>query len=515
MLVDARSLPDTSQVDTDVCVVGAGPAGISVARELDGGASRVCLVESGGTAPDEAAQSLSEIDVDGSELTPDARERRRQFGGNSNLWRVGRRPVRSLVRYLPLDEIDFEARPWVPHSGWPITRSALDPYYERAHRAAGLGAFDYETPDRPEPFPLDGLRTSVEWFGSGRPFTRDALDELERSSNVTVLVHANVAELHESPDRGRVEYVDVACLDGKRHTVTAKLFVLAAGGIENPRLLLLSTERSPAGIGNAHDLVGRFFMDHLHVLGTLLPSNRALFARAGLYDVRELPGGRVMGCKLNVEPEVMEREGLLNSALKLDARITSRPLPTYARTYVRLALKHRQVRPSFFGWSELPTPQRRFLEFATHLQVELAPVPCNRVTLSERRDRLGRPLAAVQWRWDDLSRRSVHATARILAQSIGRAGLGRLEMPDDDPPPLPNALGINHHIGTTRMHADPRQGVVDADCRVHGVANLFVIGSSVFPTAGYANPTLTIVALAIRLADRIRELMRPSPVDVA
>jgi choline dehydrogenase-like flavoprotein len=515
MLVDARSLPDTSQVDTDVCIVGAGPAGITVARELEGEPFRVCLVESGGTAPDEEAQSLSELDVQDSELTPDARERRRQLGGNANLWRVGRRPVRSLVRYLPLDRIDFEARPWVPHSGWPFTRSVLDPYYERAHRAAGLGAFDYETPDRPTPFRLDEVRTSVEWFGTGRPFTRDAIDELVCSRNVTVLAHANVAELHESADGGRVERVDVACLDGKRHAVTARLFVLAAGGIENPRLLLLSSGKSRVGIGNANDLVGRFFMDHLHVLGTLLPADREMFARAGLYDVRALPGGRVMGCKLNVAPELMQREGLLNSALKLDARPRARPLPAYARTYARLALKHRQARPSFFGWSQLPRPQRRFAEFVTHLQVELAPVPSNRVTLSDRLDRLGRPLAAIHWRWDDLSRRSAIATARILTESFARAGLGRLEMPDDDPPPLPNALGINHHIGTTRMHSDPGQGVVDPDCRVHGIANLFVAGSSVFPTGGYANPTLTILALAIRLADRIREEMRPSTVVVA
>ena len=140
----------------------------------------------------------------------------------------------------------------------------------------------------------------------------------------------------------------------------------------------------------------------------------------------------------------------------------------------------------------------------------MAPVPSNRVTLSAERDTLGRPLPAVHWKWDELSRRSAHRAARILTASLARAGLGRLEMPLDDPPPLPNALGINHHIGGTRIHTDPKQGVVDANCRVHGVSNLFVAGSSVFPTGGYANPTLTIIAQAIRLADRIREVMRPS-----
>jgi choline dehydrogenase-like flavoprotein len=416
------------------------------------------------------------------------------------------------VRYLPLDEVDFAARPWVPHSGWPFTRSALDPYYARAHRAAGLGAYTYEPPDRPQPLPLDGeVRTSVEWFGTGQPFTRDALGEFRRSADLNVLVHASASLLHEARDGGRIERLRIACLNGKQHTVTAKVFVLAAGGIENPRLLLLSNERSPAGIGNAHDVVGRYFMDHFHVLGTLVPSDRAVFDRAGLYDVRALSDGRVMGCKLNLTPAVLERERLLNSALKLDARISSRPLSRFAGTYARLMLKHRQLQPSYFGWSELRAPMRRFAEFATHLQIELAPVPSNRVTLSSERDRLGRPLPSIHWRWDEVSRRSVHQTVRILAASLTRAGLGRLEMPDDDPPPLPNTLGINHHMGATRIHTDPKQGVVDANCQLHGVSNLYIAGSSVFPTGGYANPTLTVIALAIRLADRIREVMRPTP----
>ena len=192
-------------------------------------------------------------------------------------------------------------------------------------------------------------------------------------------------------------------------------------------------------------------MDHLHVLGTLVPSDRALFDRAGPYDVRALPDGRVMGCKLNVAPAVMEREGLMNSALKLDARIPRRPLPAFAGTYARLMVKHRQLRPSYFGWSELAAPTRRFAEFATHLQIELAPVPSNRVTLSAERDRLGRPLPSVSWRWDELSRRSVHGAARILAASLARAGLGRLD-PRRDALPLPERA---RHQSPHRRHANP------------------------------------------------------------
>ena len=506
MLRDARSLPDKSVVDTDVCIVGAGPAGITLARELDGEGFSVCLVESGGLDFDAATQALSELTAEGSDIVPLAQNRRRQFGGNANLWFVGRRPFRSLIRYLPLDQIDFAHRPWVPHSGWPFPKSDLNSYYVRALDVVGLGprswsVMDVERPDaRPLPLDAEGIRTSVEWFGTSQPFVGEHRVELQRSANVTILIHANVGRLEAVG--GRIERVRVDCLSGTSHSIAAKVFVIAAGGIENPRLLLASN-----GIGNERDLVGRFFMDHLHVRGVLCPFDQGRFETSALYDVRPNAYGRIMGCKLNPTEGVMERERLLNSALKLDAALPSHPLAR-ADTYARLMLRHRQLRPSFFGWSALPGNAQRFSEFATHLQIELPPNPDNRVTLSAERDRFGRPLAAVRWRWDELTRRSVQRTRHFLTDALERAGIGKLEMPEDDPPPFPHKEGTNHHIGTTRMHADPAQGVVDADCRVHGMSNLFVTGSSVFPTGGYANPTLTIVALAIRLAERVRRLVQ-------
>lgn len=513
MFVDAYSLPDKSVVDTDVCIVGAGPAGITLAHEMSGDQFRVCVVESGGTTFEPATQALAQLATAESDITPAYQNRRRQLGGNANMWRVGRRPLRSLVRYLPLDEIDFTHRPWVPYSGWPFGKSELDPYYARAHRFLGLGEYSYSVADGARPsertLPLDAeqVRTSVEWFGTSKPFVSEYLGELRRSANVTMLVHATVGALEERATGGRIERLRIECLSGTSHTLTAAVFVLAAGGIENPRLLLVSNARWPAGIGNEHDVVGRFFMDHLHVRGVLVPADRRLFETSALYDVRTIADGRVMGCKLNLTAALMEREQLLNSALKLEARLPSCSLPKFVDTYARLMVKHRQLRPSSFGWSTLPGNARRFFEFSTHLQIELAPDPTNRVTLAAERDRLGRPLAAVRWKWDSLSRRTVQRARRILSESFARAGLGTLEMPHEDPPPLAHREGINHHMGTTRMHVDPKQGVVDGNCRVHGVSNLFVTGSSVFPTGGYANPTLTIVAMAIRLADHLRKFM--------
>ena len=155
----------------------------------------------------------------------------------------------------------------------------------------------------------------------------------------------------------------------------------------------------------------------------------------------------------------------------------------------------------------MPHNAQRFLDFGTYLQIELAPQPDNRVTLASERDRFGQPLPSVRWKWDDLTRRSARRAQQILTALFSRSGVGTLNMPEDDPPPIPNPEGVNHHIGTTRMHVDPRHGVVDENCQVHGISNLFVTGSSVFPTGGYANPTLTIVAMAIRLADHVRKVM--------
>jgi choline dehydrogenase-like flavoprotein len=513
VLLDADSLPDGSVVETDLCVVGAGPAGIALARELVGESFRVCLIESGGTRFEPMTQELSRLGDTDSDISPAHAYRRRQFGGNAHFWTVGRKPFRSLVRYLPLDEIDFAVRPWVPYSGWPFPRTTLDPYYARAHAVVGLGEYSTALPDDPgaRPLPLDSrrVRTSVEWFGTARPFVEEYLKELRQAANVTVLLHANAGTLEERAGGGHVDRLGFECLNGNVHSVRASVFVLGAGGIENARLLLLSNKRQPAGIGNVHDLVGRFFMDHLHVRGVLAPADRRLFETTALYDVRPLPDGRVMGCKLNLTDRVMADERILNSALKLDARLPTRPLTEYLRTYARLALLHRQLRPSFFGWSTLPGVAHRFPDFATHLQIELPPDPANRVFLGDERDRFSRPLASVRWKWNELSRHTVQRARTLLAAELARAGVGTLTLTlPEESPSLPNRLGINHHLGTTRMHTDPKHGVVDANGRVHDVSNLYVTGGSVFPTGGYANPTLTIVALSIRLADHLRGLVR-------
>lgn len=544
MLVDARQLEDGSHTANDVCIVGAGPAGLAIAMELVAGPWRVCIVESGGLAADAWADGLTRLGADG-DFFPPENARRRQLGGTAHVWDVRVTRDGGGCRFVPLDEIDFETRAGVPHSGWPLSYRDLAPFYARALRRCGVDGASFRLEDCVAPgfaaLPLDGARvaTSIERFGPADVFTRHARETLEQATNVTVMLHATVLALEEPAGGGAVTRAKVACGGGRRHTIGATLFVLAAGGIENPRLLLLSTDSRPAGLGNHHDLVGRFFMDHHNVrAGFLVPAERRLLESTALYDLRQVRGTPVMA-KLRVAEGLRREEGLLNAAARLEpgrAPLLMRTRRSLARrgslprSELAVALARDVVadapwfaaealralapgsRRGLYGWSELGAKRWRFDGFHVELQVEHAPDAENRVRLSGDRDALGLARAAVHWRWTTLDLDSLHRTQRILAEECARAGVGRLMLPPSGAPPVTTAPGgVHHHIGTTRMHDDERSGVVDADCRVHGVRNLFVAGSSVFPTGGYANPTLTLVALAIRLAEHLKRLMRPLP----
>jgi choline dehydrogenase-like flavoprotein len=514
VLVDARQLEDGSHIASEVCIVGAGPAGLAIALELAGGPGRVCVVESGGLAADPWADDLARLGADG-DFFPPENARRRQLGGTANVWDVRVTPAGGGCRFVPLDAIDFEARAAVPHSGWPLSYRDLAPFYARALRRCGVDGESFRVEDCVAPgfaaLPLDASRvvTSIERFGPATAFTRGAREALERATNVSVVLHATVAALETPAGGDAVTRATVACAGGRRHTVSATLFVLAAGGIENPRLLLL------AGLGNHHDVVGRFFMDHHNVrAGFLVPAERRLLENAALYDLRQVRGTPIMA-KLRVAEGLRRDEGLLNAAARLDPGraplALARNLAAAASSLAAGALRALATRSArgLYGWSELGATRWRFDGFHLELQVEHAPDPANRVRLGSERDALGLPRAAVHWRWTALDLDSLHHTQRILAEECERAGVARLVLPPDGPPATTAEGGIHHHMGTTRMHADEHRGVVDAEGRVHGVRNLFVAGSSIFPTGGYANPTLTIVALAIRLGEHLRHLMRP------
>jgi choline dehydrogenase-like flavoprotein len=549
VLVDCRDLPSGSSIDTDVCVVGCGPAALSFARALDGARIRVAMFERGGESGPPRGVTEPGAAVVASDFEAPPRPVGR-FGGAANEWIVRLPWNRRGVRMVPLSPVDLESRPWIADSGWPLAWDELDHYYRLAHEHMGLGPYGYgpgtwEDGRSPrlalEPF---GFTTAMERFPRSSVFTTEAFDALRASSNVTVHLHGSIGSLEGEP--GRVTHGEIDAGTRARLRVDADVFVVAGGGLDNPRLLLAS--RSGAGYGCQHDNAGRYFMDHLRTIsGSITPTDGHLFDRCGLYDIRLADGALVMG-KLTPTDEHLRHHELLNSGAMLlpkppaevqqaisDTRaavsgLRARQLPEWrpalraaatatrylVPTAARMAVRQRRFPPSTdAGWSNLGGNAQRFATFAVEHQIEQVPNRENRVRLGGHPDEFGRPGLEIVWRWSAADTASLRRTQELFEEACRRSGMGRFEPVGwDEHPALTTPGGAFHPTGATRMHTDPRRGVVDADARVHGVANLFVAGSSVFPTGGYANPTFTVVALALRLADRVRAELT-STIDVS
>ena len=518
MIESLRDHAEGAVLEADVCILGAGAAGIAIARELRRTPLRVILAESGGLVGDVETQALYRAEVSGFDYVPEA-TRMRFFGGSTNCW---------TGFCTPLDRHEFDARDWVPHSGWPFGREALGPYYERAQPLLELGRFDYDSADLGlQSFEAAKLRNTLWRHSPPTRFGERYRAELEAAPRLRVLLHANASELVPSEAGTRVGEVRVRTLEGRSARLRARRFVLATGGIENPRLLLMSRGADPRGLGNPHDLVGRYFMEHVVThAGFVVPS--APPAWMDRYKALVLPDGRAGSGAPGPSPEAQERHRILNAVatfvpgqVDLDAgylalgrirrAFADGELPDdFAREVCRVLVDiddvaegiRANLRDEHYTAFRADATSR-----AVNVHVEQAPDPESRVTLSEERDALGLPRARLAWRLGERERETIRTSNRLLGEELGRLGLGRLRQDDwlrDPAAEWPIVTVKCHHMGTTRMADDPRRGVVDADGRVHGVGNLYVAGSSVFPTSGYANPTLTLVALALRLADHLR-----------
>src|SRR5262245_12584490 len=496
LLHDAREVPPGTVVEREVCVIGAGAAGIALALELAGAPFRVALLESGGFDAETETQDLYRGRIHGRAHTPPPPGRppppgapARRFGGSTNCWT-------GICR--PLEAIDLEKREWVPHSGWPFDLATLRPFYERAQSVCRLEDFVYDgssdaSASRPLlPLGLGLVETRNVQLAATR-FGEVYRGAISAARNVDAFLHANAVELMSDGNGGRIESVHIRTLSGRAFDVRARVFVLAAGGIETPRLLLASDRVQPRGIGNAHDLVGRFFMDHPHVAAAAFLAARSDLP-LGLYLAHAR--GRVEACGVLVPTEaVQRRERILDFQVVLGGEAV---LPAFERS-LATSVHELEAGPG------APASRAVFVLAAG----EQAPNPQSRVRLASERDALGVPQVQLEWRLSALDKRSLLRGHELIARELAYAGAGRLQilLSRDDAEWPDDLAGGLHHMGTTRMHDDPREGVVDASCRVHGVANLYVAGSSVFPTSGAAGPTLTIVALAIRLADHLKEIL--------
>jgi choline dehydrogenase-like flavoprotein len=564
MFIDGRQIPDQEILNADICIVGAGPAGITVARELNGQDYRVILLESGDFEGRPEVQDLNQGSLTGDPFVGPYYMRKRFFGGTANIWPIRMGDGRIGVRYVPLDPLDFEKRDWVPYSGWPISRADLDPYYERAHKVAQTGAYNYDpeywqTEDaQPLPFQGDRVGTQMFHFGPRDVFTHEYRQDLIESDNIQLITFANALEVTTDELAQVATGVKVGTLSGNQFSVQAKVVIVAVGGLEAARLLLLSDSVQKVGLGNGNDLVGRFFMDHPIVRpGVLTPKDRNAMNRLNLYDARWVKGARVLAKPVLTE-EVMRREGLLNTATAIFPRPGWMGMNPLRRVFPKglrpdspavASAKHlkkiiRDRKPSmqvfsdlwkmvtgvddliYFewrkqknrfrhrplcgydfnnaGWHELENKPELFGCLDLLHITEQAPDPDNRVTLTGERDAFGYRRLNLHWRWTEINQRSARKVMDIFAEEFAKVGLGTTQFELDHGIPQIWLPSMHHNMGTTRMHESPKQGVVDANCQVHGVSNLFIASSSVFPTGGYANSTLTILALALRISDHVK-----------
>jgi len=535
LLSDFLEMTDGQRLHADVCIVGAGPAGITLARKLAKHRHAVCLLESGGEDFEQDTQSLYTGASVGMAYYPLENTRLRFFGGTIHIWGG---------RCAQLDDIDFERREWVEHSGWPFGADALAGYYRGAHEILRLGSYGYDErlwreigTQRP-PFD-EKLFTTRFWQFDKReePFALGHCEDLVRSENVEVVLHANAVHIQADPDARSVTGIRISTLDGKQGKVSAAYYVLACGGIENPRLLLSSRDVEANGIGNGFDQVGRYFMEHPHCRAGRLDGNQGYALWDGMRK-RYLAGRVPVAPALLPTASLQREKEILNSALTFklqrDPRLgvsTGKKIYEHLRHELAPDRRGRRLYYTYRGlkrWFDRnlrPTVEHALSALGITgltliVRAEQAPNPHSRVRLSNRKDILGLPCPELDWQLSSQDKNTVTVLADTLRSEFERLGMGELKKSgwlDEPALEWPVDLGVGahpiggyHHMGTTRMSADPKTGVVDADSRVHNYRNLYVAGSSVFPTSGWANPTLTIIALSLRLADHLDTRLRDS-----
>jgi choline dehydrogenase-like flavoprotein len=524
MILDAKKGLGQELPRYDICIVGAGAAGITLALELEATGRRICLLEAGGSGYEGPTQRLFEGQASGQPYPVLRDTRVGALGGSTTVWAGWCRPLEAL---------DFERREWCGASGWPFGLDHLRPYYARAHAICGLADFDYH-PER-----WSGVLGSERLLSQDATFSNEIFhinvqdfgdryrERFRLAKNIDLVLHAPITRLHLE---GAVcTGVQVRTLGGHEFVASADAVVLAAGGIENARLLLLSATEPAQAPGNRYGLVGRYFADHAFVdpgwLVLRTPDSLEFYRRRPVGSTRNASSVRGV---LSLRREVVERERWFNVALSFHPRYESHRAFASEEVKAFLVLWNKFKRRAVPGavWPYVGraarAPHQLALAMARKVMVGHGPERRwrmrvasetafrfeNRVALSEELDPLGRRKARIEWQLGEAEIQNLRRVMHHFDQAVRQAGVGHFEgaFPDEPSAWLQAVEPGMHHMGSTRMHPAPEQGVVDENSRVHGTVNLFVTGSSVFPSGGYANPTLTIVALAVRLGDHLSGL---------
>lgn len=560
MLISNLNNIDENFINVDLALIGAGPVGLTIAKALADTGLKILLLESGGLTFNSRAEALNQLEFAGDpKLNRPGKSRHLAWGGSSDARLDGCKPFELRNRIFggsthtwtgkcaAFDEIDFEARDWVAGSGWPLELADLQDDLDRAAQTLNLGPNCYDealwerlgVASPVGEMDREKLRSFFWQFSKSPSDPRSIMrfgkeySSLE-APNLRVLLDATVTHIDTNGDGTKFQSLQLRSLAGKKAVVKARAAVLCAGGIENARLLLLSRNIVEAGVGNRHDMVGRHLMDHPQCrLATFATDHyEAIRQNFGFHYLSENGGEFPYLHGLCLSPALQRQEKLLNCAVFVDERRASdNPWDAMIRVIRKdqqtnigdLVTVARQPGTILSGLYRRLIQKRGLPHKVESLVlgclVEQRPDPDNRVALSAQKDAFGLPRARIEWRVSDMEKRTIARMGHLISDEFQRIGLPRPRLCDwVRNGQLEEAVLIDaaHPTGTTRMSDDPKSGVVDRNCRVHGVDGLYVAGSSVFPTSGHANPTLMILALAHRLARTLRQsLTKPASITLS
>jgi choline dehydrogenase-like flavoprotein len=513
MIRDLVQCVPGSEQRSDVCVIGAGAAGIALSVELARLGKTVTLLEAGGAFFEQKAQQPYASVSDGLPHRGLHAGRFRVLGGTTTVWGG---------QILELDALDFDERSWVRESGWPFPKEELIEYYARALQLEGVADALQDdghvwaklgecTPK------FDQLQTYLSRWCPEPNFSNLHGPLLVESSAIEVWIHANAVELLMNDEAA----FGIRCRTqtGKEATFTAGLYVFCLGAIESSRFFL--QPRDGALPWNSSGLVGRHFQDHIDCdAPTVIPHSNAALHR--IFDAIYLKGFKY-NPKLKMTQETQKKESLLSagatffSVSNLDETLgvmkkTAKQLlrrsfsevtpheawqlvrngPLLIRQAHRLAMHHRVYQPAS-------------AEIKMRVHCEQEPTSNSSITLSHDRDEFGQLRTKLSWKISDVELRTIRRFTEIVQSSI--ASLAKIV---PDPLLVESAANFRdrcedsfHHMGGMRMNDSPQCGVVDRHLRLHGTRNVYICSSAVFPTSGFSNPTHSLLALTVRLADRL------------
>ncbi len=545
MIIDANKVLPGSELTCDICIVGAGAAGITLALELAQSSLDVILIEAGKSDSSGKSQQLYQGSVaDQQRHLPADQARYRQLGGTTSMWGG---------RCIPYDPLDFETRIFVENSGWPITRKELDPFYKRAHVYCQCGDFNYNVQEAllhetnamiPGFEDGDIITSTIERWSPPTHFGKTYRKQLKGASNIRVYLKAIVTDIESNEKGDTIIGLSIKTQADHNLRVKAKMFVLSGGGLEVTRLLLTSNTIHKNGIGNHSGWLGKCYMPHIHgsIASVSFKQNLDI-----IFGYEKDESETYCRRRLCLSKKAQNELKVLNMYFLLD-----RPLigdPKHGNALLSLAFIAKQLQQKsvkqdigtgkyglylshiknvISGSAGLVyvLPQfsrKRFLQkrripsliqkprnnnFSLYFQSEQAPMPESQVFLTNKKDRYGNPQINIDFKISELDVDSVYKSHKLIQKELTRQNCGTLTFNTNntiDDIRNSNAV-MGHHIGTTRMSKDINKGVVDENCKIHNITNLFIASSSVFPTSSQANPVLTIVALANRLADHLKTM---------